>query len=75
MTRQGWEATIRSIGPRLGEALDAGGAALCGTLPSAGASDLIAPFGRNEGFRRTVVMQGHGYGAGRYSYFDYPCSH
>ncbi len=34
--------------------------------------ELIALFSRPELFRKTIAMEEHAYGAGRYRYFDYP---
>ncbi len=53
--------------------LNARGFTRTGPLLSAQeASDLADLFDREPLFRRSIVMQRHGYGAGRYRYFDYP---
>ncbi len=57
----------------LAEALNQRGFARTGPLLQAEeAKDLAALFDEELLFRRSIVMQHHGYGAGRYRYFDYP---
>lgn len=59
--------------PGLAAQLHARGFARTGAVLTAGeAADLAALFDREELFRRAIVMQRHGYGAGRYRYFAYP---
>jgi hypothetical protein len=58
---------------RIGEELDAHGAAVLPGLLSAGAcSALAAHYSRNELFRSRVIMARHGFGRGEYQYFNYP---
>ncbi len=53
--------------------LDEGGVARCGALLTVEeASRLSQLFEQESRFRRTIVMQRHGYGAGCYRYFSYP---
>ncbi|MEO1193560.1 MAG: 2OG-Fe(II) oxygenase [Pseudomonadota bacterium] len=55
------------------EQLEQRGAALTGPfLPPAEAQELSKLFDQEALFRKTIVMQRHGYGAGCYRYFDYP---
>ena len=59
--------------PALADALHARGFACTGpVLKAEEAADLAALFDQEALFRRSIVMQRHGYGAGRYRYFDYP---
>ena len=58
---------------RIGEELDALGAALLGPLLSHDqCSALAASYGRDELFRSRVIMARHGFGRGEYKYFHYP---
>ncbi len=53
--------------------LNEGGVARCGALlTDEEAETLSTLFEEENRFRRTIVMQRHGYGAGRYRYFAYP---
>ncbi len=57
----------------LADALNRRGFARSGPLlQAAEAEGLAALFEDEQRFRRSIVMQHHGYGAGRYRYFDYP---
>ncbi|HEY1428106.1 MAG TPA: 2OG-Fe(II) oxygenase [Candidatus Tumulicola sp.] len=57
----------------LSAALDADGFALVpGLLHGAEAAKLRTQFDANDGFRKTIDMQRHGYGRGIYRYFAYP---
>ncbi|HTJ24727.1 MAG TPA: 2OG-Fe(II) oxygenase [Candidatus Limnocylindria bacterium] len=56
-----------------GRALDARGyAVLPGQLDAAGCAELRAAFDDEAAFRKTIVMERHGYGRGVYRYFAYP---
>lgn len=59
--------------PALAAELNARGFARTGALLSAREAAALADlFEQEQLFRRSIVMQRHGYGAGRYRYFDYP---
>jgi hypothetical protein len=51
---------------------DAGYARLPGLLTGPECTELAALFGRDDTFRKTIEMQRHAYGEGRYRYFSYP---
>ena len=74
MDARGMEERIAALDwAGLQERLDRGGVAATGPLLSAEeARGLSGLFDQEARFRSTVVMQRHGYGAGRYRYFDYP---
>jgi hypothetical protein len=58
---------------RIGEELDAQGAAvLGGVLSREQCAALAASYVRDELFRSQVIMARHGFGRGEYKYFDYP---
>jgi hypothetical protein len=58
---------------RIGEELDAQGAALLGPVFSAAACTALASsYRHDELFRSRVVMARHGFGRGEYKYFNYP---
>jgi len=58
---------------RVAADLDAAGAArIEGLLGSAECEALAGLFPGEEGFRKTVVMERHGFGSGEYKYFRYP---
>jgi hypothetical protein len=58
---------------RIGEELDAQGAAvLGGVLSREQCAALAASYVRDELFRSRVIMARHGFGRGEYKYFDYP---
>jgi uncharacterized protein len=58
---------------RVGEDLDAGGAALLAGLLTARECRALAELYRKESiFRSRVIMARHGFGRGEYKYFDYP---
>jgi len=58
---------------RIGEELDAQGAAVLGTLLTPDqCRALAATYAAEELFRSRVVMARHGFGRGEYKYFDYP---
>lgn len=60
-----WEA--------IDSALDERGFATTGALLGANQCvELIEAYSQEEGFRKRVVMERHGYGQGEYKYFDYP---
>src|SRR5206468_3442256 len=53
--------------------LDAqGNAVLERLVEPAGCEELSALYGRDELFRKQIVMARHGYGRGEYKYFNYP---
>ena len=57
----------------IGAALDAQGYATAPRCLSAEeCAGLIASYAQPDRFRRRIVMQQHGYGAGEYQYFAYP---
>jgi uncharacterized protein len=59
--------------PALLDAVDRRGFAATGPLLDEGeAAGLRALYGREQGFRKTVVMERHAFGLGEYRYFDYP---
>ena len=59
--------------PRIGDALDADGAAVVSRLlPPDECAALASLYARDERFRSRVVMARHGYGRGEYKYFAYP---
>jgi hypothetical protein len=59
--------------PRVGEALDAHGAAVIEKLLAPEACrELVALYAQDDRFRSRVVMARHGFGRGEYKYFDYP---
>lgn len=55
-----------------GELAELGYARLPGLLEPDECAALIASFGDEARFRKTIEMGGHAYGEGRYRYFDYP---
>jgi hypothetical protein len=58
---------------RIGEELDAQGAAvLGGVLSREQCAALAESYVRDELFRSQVIMARHGFGRGEYKYFDYP---
>jgi uncharacterized protein len=58
---------------RIGEELDAQGAAvLGGVLSREQCAALAESYVRDELFRSRVIMARHGFGRGEYKYFDYP---
>ena len=58
---------------RIGDELDAQGAAVLGTVLSREQCAMLAAcYPRDELFRSRVVMARHGFGRGEYKYFDYP---
>ncbi len=58
---------------KLDQNIDAKGYAVLKNLLSASqCDDLIRLYDQENRYRKTVVMQRHGYGQGEYRYFDYP---
>ncbi len=65
VTSLDWPALVAGLNER--------GFARTGQLLSAAeAASLAALFDEKRLFRRRIIMKQHGYGAGRYRYFDYP---
>jgi uncharacterized protein len=64
---------MQMLAADLGEALNARGyAVLPGVLDARGCAELRAAFDDEAAFRKTIVMERHGYGRGVYRYFRYP---
>jgi len=52
--------------------IDASGYAVRRLLDPATCAELAGLYDRDEGFRKRIVMERHGYGRGEYQYFAYP---
>jgi uncharacterized protein len=64
---------MMELAPQMRTALDARGYAVVPTLLDArGCAELRSAFDDEAAFRKTIVMERHGYGRGVYRYFRYP---
>ncbi|RYF48392.1 MAG: prolyl 4-hydroxylase subunit alpha, partial [Cytophagaceae bacterium] len=65
MTQLDWAAITESMNAT-------GYASIPGILPVAICDELIANYQSPDIYRKTIVMEHHGYGQGQYKYFNYP---
>lgn len=49
-----------------------GYASIPGILLADECDDLVTHYGDDQGYRKTIVMENHGYGLGQYKYYSYP---